>query len=470
MKEENNIDRLFQESFKDFEVEAPKNAWGNIENRLSNKSKTPVFPLWQKIGAAAAVIAVLIIAGSQWLIGIQVSNTNNSIVDTPKENKQPSSEIFVIPSDDEAGPQNNQDNAVAETISDEKPSTSVNISQPSRLSPLQNRSTLRTNGQMPNTSSAQALNRQTSANKNNRISSSNSNIVELRPFITSKPLVMTKNHLNPSDLVLDRTTTISAPKTQSLVKVAQQLYEDKNTKNTSTEKKSWFIKPQISPTFYGNLGEGSAIDDNLAQNASQGQVNMAYGVNVAYQINDKIKVRSGVNRVNLNYSTSDIFLIAGAGYSSFNNADLNTGFQSSLLTSQQLDNLIPEGITARIPSETSELQQQLGYIEIPMELEYKLLDKAININVIGGASTLLLNNNSLEVQTGNISTPIGEANNLNDISFSTNFALGFDYDISERLMLNLEPTFKYQINTFQSGTTDFQPYFFGVYSGVIFKF
>ena len=48
--------------------------------------------------------------------------------------------------------------------------------------------------------------------------------------------------------------------------------------------------------------------------------------------------------------------------------------------------------------------------------------------------------------------------------------LGFDYRITKQLNIMLEPTFKYQINTFNNTFGDFQPFFIGVYTGLNFKF
>ena len=66
--------------------------------------------------------------------------------------------------------------------------------------------------------------------------------------------------------------------------------------------------------------------------------------------------------------------------------------------------------------------------------------------------------------------PYWLANNLNNTSFSANFGVGVDYNISEKININLEPTFKYQINTFNNTSGDFQPFFIGVYTGLSFKF
>ena len=56
------------------------------------------------------------------------------------------------------------------------------------------------------------------------------------------------------------------------------------------------------------------------------------------------------------------------------------------------------------------------------------------------------------------------------MSYSANFGIGVNYSISKQLRFNLEPTFKYQINTFNDTSGNFQPFFIGVYTGLSFKF
>ena len=83
MNDKKNIDRLFQEKFKDFEV-APNDAiWDRINESLpKKKKKRRVIALWWQIGGVAAVIALLL------TVGISVFNSEENalqefpIVDT----------------------------------------------------------------------------------------------------------------------------------------------------------------------------------------------------------------------------------------------------------------------------------------------------------------------------------------------------------------------------------------------------
>ncbi|NJW54466.1 hypothetical protein HC175_16270 [Salinimicrobium sp. CDJ15-91] len=70
------------------------------------------------------------------------------------------------------------------------------------------------------------------------------------------------------------------------------------------------------------------------------------------------------------------------------------------------------------------------------------------------------------MSTPAFTTDFGEAQNLNEISFSANLGLGVYYNFSPKIRLNLEPMFKYQLNTFDHGNS----HYFGIYSGLSYQF
>ena len=85
-------------------------------------------------------------------------------------------------------------------------------------------------------------------------------------------------------------------------------------------------------------------------------------------------------------------------------------------------------------------------------------------------STLFLNENRISLESNGSVLNIGQANNLNDIHFSSNVGLGFKYTFWKSFQANFQPMFKYQINTFSNDSGNFKPYFVGLYSGVSFSF
>ena len=252
----------------------------------------------------------------------------------------------------------------------------------------------------------------------------------------------------------------------------------------------WSISPNVAPVYFNTLGNGSSIGDDFVSNDKEGEVNMSYGVTGSYAINDRIKIRAGINKVELGYSTQNVIVSGGVNASvattSVNNFDdsevngfssqsrarstnINISAQNTSILSA--DNVVLSSAPEIIASQQlSSLDQRFGFIEIPVEMEYSLVTKKMGVNLIGGFSTLFLDTNDVYSVSNGDRTLIGEATNLNETSFSANIGLGVNYHISEKLKLNLEPTFKYQLNTFNNTSGDFRPYFLGVYSGISFKF
>jgi hypothetical protein len=278
---------------------------------------------------------------------------------------------------------------------------------------------------------------------------------------------------------VDAIITDTEEKKKSIFDAIEEDKEDVVATVEENNGKNWEVTPNFGPVFYNSLSGGSAIDPSFADNSQSGDVNFSYGVQVSYAINDRLSLRSGVSNVDLGYTTGGVELATGPVAVALSSVDY--GGRSVVLTALDrgtLSNLPPPqggeglfgGLTPKSTGGNAELSQNLSYYEVPLELKYALLNKRFGVNMIGGISTLFLGDNEISVQDGTFKDVLGGANNLNSVSFSTNIGLGFDYKISKRLKFNVEPMFKYQLNPYSDSSVDFKPYYFGVYSGLSFKF
>ena len=83
MKNSKNIDRLFQEKFKDFEATPNEKIWKNIESSLQEKEeKRRIIPFWWKLSGVAALIAVGFFIGNKY-----PENSNFQIPNSKKTKK-----------------------------------------------------------------------------------------------------------------------------------------------------------------------------------------------------------------------------------------------------------------------------------------------------------------------------------------------------------------------------------------------
>lgn len=231
----------------------------------------------------------------------------------------------------------------------------------------------------------------------------------------------------------------------------------------------WRLSPVFALIYYGSLGEGSSIDSRFKSNAKKGDVTISYGVRGEYFADNKFSFRVGVNKLKLGYSTEDVLVNSSVeGAVSANLAHVNLSSYAMSL------NIVNEQGAASLGNSSSlvrsVLNQNIGYLEVPIGVSYRVLEKKIGINIIAGISTFFLNKNELYADVDGQKIFIGKANNLNKMSYSANIGFGLDYKIAKKLTFNFEPMFKYQLNTFSDNSGNFKPYVLGVYSGFSYKF
>ena len=521
MSDKKHIDRLFQEGFKDFEATPSDAVWKNIETKLNEKKKKRrVIPIWWRYAGVAALLLLLLTVG-----GIYFNNTNeditNQVVDTEKSSSEEiknkdnaplnnANEISPVVSDNNTQDDLNEDssqqsdiinNEVSPTKETSIAETSASKNQYESKTKLVSSDKLNLKEKIINPRNNNVIANNSSEEKN-----STNNLQNKLEQITN--VANTSENENDNVDSKDEVQLVTKEKAQTLITETSKdniaiadvnneaVDETKPDENSEENKLSieeaftnskdvieensklnnrWSIVPNAAPVYFNTLGgEGSSIDPQFNNNSKSGEVNMSYGISASYAVNKKLSVRSGINRVNLGYNTNDVVVFQSAGFSSSSSALQNVNSSSnsadgvSLISTETLDaSNAPESIA----SSNASINQALGYIEIPLEIQYTLSDKKFGVNLIGGFSSFFLNNNEIYSEEENgTRTFLGEASNINKMSYSANLGLGLNYKVSKKFDLNLEPIFKYQFNTFDNTSGNFTPFFIGVYTGFAIKF
>ncbi len=503
MNDKKNIDRLFQEKFKDFEVTPNNSVWKKIKARQNNgRKRAIIFPIWYRVAGVAALIAVLLSIG-------YVSYTQNPIIPKPvivttdnEETNQPNAEQFIEVTDatdsqivdakeKESYPITQKNNNTTTTslegqsnnsnaTSDQKGESLVAFSQKEKQ-PKNDADIMTPVGSDP----------YTNAILEDKTTTTTSTSSDSTPSEKGDQLFKTPTNQNSefnTTSIAENNTTDPSEKKDSTLDENKVLEDQENKKSIfdaipeeeeaiveeTTSSKKWNIAPNIAPVYYDAIGNGSSIDSQFADNNKNGQVNLSYGIQVSYAINNKLSIRSGVNRVDLSYNTEDVGFSASVRGRNIQSIDYNSNAQAILVSdfTKPID-LGNSGINRDAINQGQNiglLNQKINYLEVPLEMKYALVNKKLGVNMIGGMSTLFLQDNEISIEAGDFETEIGQANNLNEVSFSGNIGLGLDYKLSDQFQINLEPIFKYQFNAFEGNTEDFKPYYFGVYTGVSIKF
>ncbi len=513
MNEKKHIDRLFQEKFKSFEATPDDAVWENIHQELhKDERKRRVVPFWWKTAGVAALLALLLTVGNAVFNKDNNLTTPNHTVVGTKTNKSSSEGTKTTTTDKNKNNSSEFGKDNSNTIGNTNPAQADSIN--SKNNKTQHLATI--NNKTGDQIAHEASSRENSNTTSNSQAGQNASQKDQTATLNSKEEVIVKNTSNlsqpnsndevisPSNesakTILDgkkANTEVTRVSDQNISKETEKITPDKDlaasTKEesiedaiakanpTNEEEKEeqpnrWNITPNVAPVYFNSLGKGSSIDGQFVNNTKSGEVNMSYGISGSYALNDKIKIRAGINKVDLGYSTdgviafNDINSFSGkTGKAELRNINFkNQSASNSYLSTSNINvNSAPQFL---VLNADGALEQRFGYIEVPLELEYSIINTKFGLNVIGGFSTLFLNTNEIYSLIESERLLVGEANNINSTSYSANFGLGFNYNVSRTLKLNLEPMFKYQINTFTNTSGDFRPYFIGVYTGFSFKF
>jgi len=498
-----NLDKIFQEKFSDFSDIPTEKVWKSIETSLNKKKKNRmIIPFWWKLGgiAAALVIGLFFInpfkddGNETNTIVTDIENVkdkqheednavdhapnavtpevvesttsdNNVLIDLDNDQKKKSDTKKFFDANSTLVKHGKPQKSV-----DEQKSTNSKIGIAKNKDAIEERNDLIKDVISNGKESAIAINE---PQKAENISSVNTENEEgKKPFTSSKGnMEEVLAEVKPEDPIKE----IEAGKKSIYDEIAEQ--EDEIEVAETVESK-WSAGPSIAPVYFNAIGEGSPVHSIFVPNSKSGDVNLSYGLAVSYEINKKLSIKTGVHKVDYGYNTNDVEFSAsleGFGGGQIENIDYSLASRNIVVESKATsrdsfsENKALDA-AAQDPSLIGVMAQQFGYLEIPLELNYTLVDSKFGVNLIGGLSSLFLVDNSVTLTSGELITEMGEANNVNNVNFSTNIGFGVNYKFSPKIKLNIEPVFKYQLNTFSDTAGDFQPFTIGIYSGLNFKF
>lgn len=231
----------------------------------------------------------------------------------------------------------------------------------------------------------------------------------------------------------------------------------------------WSVGAVVAPTTYGSLTKGSMLDARLENNPREGETNLSYGLQIKNQMNRNSALRFGINRVNLGYNTQNFQVNI---IDNVVNIYQLTGIDPGTEIQQGGIPLNPNATEFFNSNDVVTIDQDISYLEIPVEYQYSFINNRFGANFIGGASLIVLDDNRIfAVNDLGQSVAVGKSSNLTNLGYTLNFGLGLKYDISKHFQLNLDPMLKIQMNSPENtSVNNFRPYFFGIFSGLHFKF
>jgi hypothetical protein len=521
MSEKKEINRLFQERFKDFEPVTPPGAWDNIENQLppKRKKRKAAWIFYSGIAAGLAMLFSLFYystystqaieksqlvnedpatmpelegtgvhtitnrqsqssnARSVTSTGTDRTSTQNAARDPLKAPNTSNDNTFNTIVINEKAQKSDQDMATINTPADSQSTAGKTGNQRSTITKnnaVKPASKLRYNkdlniGNLPSTTPTAVVENGTKAKtttqKNPETSFKNQS-TKKHPVTIGEASIAA---VDQSEALVEKRDTLSNKLIEDAL--AQQELES-DTLDIKALDRSRFRGSTLIAPVYSNAG-GSSLNNTVANNERSAGYNLSYGVALGYELNNRWSIRAGVHKVDVSYNTQnvrygEVTQPSAPASGIFNHTDVSSavgpsGISSSAGFAQELVSNSFQGLNG-------ELSQQLGYIEVPLEVRYNLINSRIKVSMTGGFSALFLQENSVRIVGDNQRLELGSDDNFKEFNQSANFGIGLDYGITDQLGIMLEPMFKYQLGALESNTAGFRPYTIALYSGLTFSF
>ncbi|RYJ53290.1 hypothetical protein DR871_004360 [Flavobacterium petrolei] len=468
MNHKKNIDRFFQERFKDFEMSPNEQVWGNIQTELKKEKKErKVIPFWIKFPGIAAAFLLGIFALNSLLNNNP--DSQNGIVVSPEilKSSTESRESIIENKSNPLEIKNASSVVVNSTKTEQKDgkeSTSKN--QPEIHS---NKKKTQANTVVYLQKNHPSVKQETtnSTELSTKVIIAETNNASNRT-LEKKRLNETENtKIAATDAKEQSLNTVESP--NELEEILKKKKEGKEEVVVLSSKNRWQITPNVAAVYLNSNSGGSAIDPKFSENQKTADNSLSFGVGVNYAVSKKVTLRSGINKLSLGYNTNNVMYSTGLANNNLANIKYTSTSLIEIKNESNLNMLSLFEINLQ-KTTTGTINQKMGYYEVPLEVSYAVLDKKFGINLIGGVSTLFLNQNKISLVSSETKITLGEARNLNQINFSTNVGVGFQYQIMKSFKINFEPMLKYQINTFSSNSGNFKPIFVGLYSGISYSF
>ena len=251
----------------------------------------------------------------------------------------------------------------------------------------------------------------------------------------------------------------------------------------------WMVGAAVSPLYSYRDAEAVAMPSNPAES---GMLSYSTGVQVSYRRNSRLSFETGIyyNKTGIAIGAPGIKVFSqrrdamifgtGSEQADINNVSNSVGnivaysgdiYMNEYKISAENNADAAYDVLTEIQASESGIQQHLDFLELPFNLRYSVIDRTIELQLVGGMSTNFLVGNSVTVEGPSGREEIGYLSNVNTVNYSGNAGLGMIYHMGKKLNLLFEPRFRYFLNSVNDASLpSTRPYSLAFYTGLSYTF
>lgn len=456
--EDKNIDSIFREDLNNFSPHPPDRVWERIEKDLAGKKRKSFLPVLFKI-ASAIILGIGIIA-AVW-----------KMVHTASESEFPYQEKENLAID----PEINQEVIDKSSVESGTKTVLGRKSEHRNILSVDSKNYVSDSTSTPVTPVKEEIIRP----KEELIAFADS-LTDMPPMAQKKESVAPNNQ-NLS-MIIKKNKEDQVESQNNLLAVLSD--EEDETKE---RKVKWFVGGRAGPQYMNwNVPENQEHTVNsVYSKIKKDVVTYAGGIDLQIEPVSRFSIQSGIYYSKISTEVTSIqwlgeealdrslsqdwadYLFEGE-YVVFNSPN---GRYEDIEEGAKLNNQIIKGNT--LTNGREKATEIYEYIEIPLILSYRILDRKLGVSCSGGIWTNFLIGNKVVIpaSTTNEGEIESENKSMNSRIYSGSVGLGFEYPIASKLLFNMEPVFKYYLSSVNSGTgIDVHPFSFGLMTGLRYSF
>jgi len=252
----------------------------------------------------------------------------------------------------------------------------------------------------------------------------------------------------------------------------------------------WMVGAAVSPLYSYRDAEDVPMPSGPGES---GLLSYSTGIHVRYRRNSRLAFETGIyyNKTGIaigapeikifSRSNDEVYAVAGSGQAEITTMNNSVGnivaYSGDIYMNGYLVNAKngPEAYNSVVADDAvspeSGIEQHLDYLELPFNLRYSVIDRTIELQLVGGMSTNFLVSNYVTMDGPSGQEEIGYLSNVNTVNLSGNAGVGMIYHVSRKFSFLLEPRFRYFLNSINDTplpTT--RPYSLGIYTGLSYTF
>jgi hypothetical protein len=265
---------------------------------------------------------------------------------------------------------------------------------------------------------------------------------------------------------------------------------------------AWIVGSEIAPLFSYRTIASDYLEQSAMKSMNQSEDGLfayAGGISVGYSTGKRLRIESGVYYSRYGQEKNNLEAFT-ARYDNMNNGLASSSYISIPNSTGQI---VPESsaqssydkVVSNTTGSTADLNnfsgfpgistsyytssqasglsatQYFDYLEVPLVLKYRVIDRKLGFSITGGLVTNFLVNDGLVLHNNGNDENLGKTSGINYVNYLGSVGLGIDYPIMNKVAFSLTPRFRYYLNPIdRSSQINVHPYSFGIFAGISYTF